>query len=55
MKILRDFGNGHVNLTQYELKKALEYGNKALNDAPSPEIKKIIQAAVDTLSKGKAL
>lgn len=38
-----------------DLKKALEYGNKALADAPSPEIKKIIQAAVDTLSKGKAL
>jgi hypothetical protein len=38
-----------------DLKKALEYGNKALNEAPSPEIKKIIQAAVDTLSKGKAL
>jgi tetratricopeptide (TPR) repeat protein len=38
-----------------DLKKALEYGNKALADAPSAEIKKIIQAAVDTLSKGKAL
>ncbi len=38
-----------------DLKKALEYGNKALVDAPSPEIKKIIQAAVETLSKGKAL
>ena len=38
-----------------DLKKALEYGNKALADAPSPEIKKIIQAAVDTLTKGKAL
>ena len=38
-----------------DFKKALEYGNKALVDAPSPEIKKIIQAAVDTLAKGKAL
>ena len=38
-----------------DLKKALEYANKALADAPSPEIKKIIQAAVETLSKGKAL
>lgn len=38
-----------------DLKKALEYGNKALADAPSPEIKKIIQAAVEKLSQGKAL
>ena len=38
-----------------DLKKALEYGNKALTDAPSPEIKKIIQAAVDKLVQGKAL
>lgn len=38
-----------------DLKKALEYGNKALADAPSPEIKKVIQAAVDKLVQGKAL
>ncbi len=38
-----------------DFKKALEYGNKALTDAPSPEIKKIIQAAVEKLSQGKAL
>jgi tetratricopeptide (TPR) repeat protein len=38
-----------------DLKKALEYGNKALVDAPTPEIKKIIQAAVDKLTQGKAL
>lgn len=38
-----------------DLKKALEFGNKALADAPSPEIKKIIQDAVDKLSQGKAL
>jgi tetratricopeptide (TPR) repeat protein len=38
-----------------DLKKALEYGNKALIDAPTPEIKKIIQAAVDKLTQGKAL
>lgn len=38
-----------------DLKKALEFGNKALADAPSPEIKNIIQAAVDKLLQGKAL
>jgi tetratricopeptide (TPR) repeat protein len=38
-----------------DLKKALEYCNKALVDAPTPEIKKIIQAAVDKLTQGKAL
>lgn len=38
-----------------DLKKALEYANKAVNDAPSPEVKKIMVAAVETLSKGKAL
>lgn len=38
-----------------DLKKALEFGNKALTDAPSPEIKKVIQAAVDKLLQGKAL
>lgn len=38
-----------------DLKKALEYANKAVADAPSPELKKIIVAAVETLSKGKAL
>jgi hypothetical protein len=38
-----------------DLKKALEHGNKALAQAPSPEIKKIIANAVETLSKGKAL
>jgi tetratricopeptide (TPR) repeat protein len=40
---------------QGDLKKALEYANKAVNDAPSPEVKKIMVAAVETLSKGKAL
>ena len=38
-----------------DLKKALEHGNKALAQAPSEEIKKIIANAVETLSKGKAL
>ena len=40
---------------QGDLKKALEYANKAVADAPSPEVKKIMVAAVETLSKGKAL
>jgi tetratricopeptide (TPR) repeat protein len=40
---------------QGDLKKALEYANKAVNDAPTPEVKKIMVAAVETLSKGKAL
>jgi tetratricopeptide (TPR) repeat protein len=40
---------------QGDLKKALEYANKAVTDAPSPEVKKIMVAAVETLSKGKAL
>ena len=31
MKILRDFGCGYYNLTQYELKKALEYFETSLN------------------------
>ena len=38
-----------------DLKKALEYANKAVADAPSPEAKKIMVAAVETLSKGKSL
>ena len=38
-----------------DLKKALEYANKAVADAPSPEVKKIMVAAAETLSKGKAL
>ena len=38
-----------------DLKKALEYANKAVADAPSPDVKKIMVAAVETLSKGKAL
>jgi len=40
---------------QGDLKKALEYANKAVADAPSPEVKKIMVAAAETLSKGKAL
>jgi len=40
---------------QGDLKKALEYANKAVEQSPSPEIKKIMQAAAETLSKGKAL
>lgn len=40
---------------QGDLKKALEYANKAVADAPTPEVKKIMAAAVETLSKGKAL
>ncbi len=40
---------------QGDLKKALEYANKAVADAPGAEVKKIMQAAVETLSKGKAL
>ncbi len=38
-----------------DFKKALEYAKAALEQAPTPEVKKIIAAAVDTLSKGKAL
>ncbi len=38
-----------------DLKKALEYAQKAVNDAPTAEVKKIMIAAVETLSKGKAL
>ena len=38
-----------------DLKKALQYGKAALEQAPSEEIKKIIANAVETLSKGKAL
>ena len=38
-----------------DLKKALEYANKAVADAPSPEVKKIMVAAAETLAKGKAL
>ncbi len=38
-----------------DLKKALEYANKAVEQAPSPELKKILQQAAETLSKGKAL
>jgi tetratricopeptide (TPR) repeat protein len=38
-----------------DLKKALEYANKAVADAPSPEVKKIMVAAVEKLSQGKAL
>jgi len=38
-----------------DLKKALEHGKAALEQAPSAEIKKIIATAVDTLSKGKLL
>lgn len=40
---------------QGDLKKALEYANKAVADAPGAEVKKIMQAAAETLSKGKAL
>ncbi len=40
---------------QGDLKKALDYANKAVADAPSPEVKKIMVAAAETLSKGKAL
>jgi tetratricopeptide (TPR) repeat protein len=38
-----------------KLKMALEYAKKALAEAPSPEIKKIIQAAIEKLEKGEAL
>jgi tetratricopeptide (TPR) repeat protein len=38
-----------------DLKKALEYANKAVEQAPSAEVKKIMVTAVETLSKGKAL
>jgi tetratricopeptide (TPR) repeat protein len=38
-----------------DFKKALEFGKKAVVDAPSPEVKKIMEAAVETLSNGKAL
>ena len=38
-----------------DLKKALQYGKAALEQAPSEEIKKIIANAVETLSKGKVL
>ncbi|MBL7700681.1 MAG: DUF2911 domain-containing protein [Ferruginibacter sp.] len=40
---------------QGDLKKALEYANKAVTDAPTPEVKKIMVAAAETLSKGKSL
>lgn len=40
---------------QGDLKKALEYANKAVEQSPNPEIKKIMQAAAETLAKGKAL
>jgi tetratricopeptide (TPR) repeat protein len=40
---------------QGDLKKALEYANKAVAEAPSPEVKKIMAAAAETLAKGKAL
>ncbi|MBK6380076.1 MAG: DUF2911 domain-containing protein [Chitinophagaceae bacterium] len=40
---------------QGDLKKALEYANKAVADAPNAEVKRIMVAAVETLSKGKAL
>ncbi len=38
-----------------DLKKALEYAGKAVADAPTPETKKIMQAALENLSKGKPL
>jgi tetratricopeptide (TPR) repeat protein len=38
-----------------DLKKALEYANKAVAEAPSAETKKIMQAAAETLSNGKPL
>jgi tetratricopeptide (TPR) repeat protein len=40
---------------QGDFKKALEYANKAVEQSPSAEIKKIMQAAAETLAKGKAL
>jgi tetratricopeptide (TPR) repeat protein len=40
---------------QGDLKKALEYANKAVAEAPGAEVKKIMQAAAETLSRGKAL
>lgn len=38
-----------------DLKKALEFGRKALTQAPSDAIKKIIEQAVSTLESGKPL
>lgn len=38
-----------------DLKKALEFANKAVAEAPTPEMKKIMVDAAETLSKGKAL
>lgn len=38
-----------------DLKKALQFGKAALEQAPNDEIKKVIAAAVETLSAGKAL
>jgi tetratricopeptide (TPR) repeat protein len=38
-----------------DYKKALEFANKALAQAPSPEVKKIIENAIANLSLGKAI